>query len=281
MKKIVISLFLGLTFTVGAANFEPPEIPGWEQDGKMKVFNDDNLFDHINGAAEFYHSYNFQKLWVVRYSKGDAEIALEVYDHGNAKNAFGIYSMERPPEAKVRDIGTQGYYEEAILNFVTGQYYVKMNSYREPDAGANVLLSTARKVSNMLCENPELPEIIEVFPEENLVPNSRQYISNTFMGLKFLGGAYRGKYKTDEGTLTLFVMQRNSKEQLETLLKEYHNFAESEIEEFTEGNYVIEDPFNGTIHLNWKDNYIIGFSGDDLKELRNKLRDKIMDALVL
>ncbi|PWE01472.1 hypothetical protein DDZ16_01995 [Marinilabilia rubra] len=271
MKLYLIPLLTAFCFMAKAASFDPPQIPGWLQDGDVEVFDKDNLFNHINGASEFYFSYNFQKLWVTRYKKDEAEMTLEVYDHGDIVHAYGIYSMERPPEADVKDIGAQGYYEESILNFVAGRYYVKMNAYREPNAALGVLMSTARMVSERMADDPSLPEIVRAMPGDQLVPNSRQFVSNTFMGLEFLGSAYRAKYSNDDGELTLFVMERDSKSDIENLLLKYHEFAQTDVSVLSEGDYVIEDPFNGTIHLSWIGNYIIGFSGDDLKSLRERI----------
>jgi hypothetical protein len=279
MKLNLLFLLVWLPFAAGAFSFVPPQIPGWEQDGDVEIFTGDNLFDHIDGAAEFYLSYNFQKLWVVRYKKGEAEIALEVYDHGDPVHAYGVYSMERPNGAHVTAIGAQGYFEESLLNFVTGRYYVKMNSFREPDAGSGVLLSTAKDLSPQLEENPELPAIVRLMPAGNMVPNSCQFVPNTFMGLEFLGSAFQASYETGDGKLTLFVMERKSPDEAAVLLQKYHEFVQSDPGELKEGSYVIEDPFNGTIHLYWKDHYIIGFSGDDLPAVRESLLETMKSKL--
>ncbi len=279
MKLLFFLLTFALSVTANAFTFDPPAIEGWEQDGKVKTFDQDNLFNHINGAAEFYFSYNFQKVWVVRYKKGDAELALEVYDQGDPNHAYGIYSMERPPEAEVHKIGAQGYYEDAILNFVIGRYYVKMNSYREPDAGPGVLQKTAHEVAPYLSEDASLPVLVDFFPEENLISNSRQFISNTFMGLEFLNRAYRATYKNDEGKLTMFVMERENNEQIKEILRSYFEFAQMEVPELSEGNFVVEDPFNGTIHLTWNGNYLLGFSGDDVESLRATLLESSLKSI--
>ncbi|MFW6203165.1 MAG: DUF6599 family protein [Marinilabilia sp.] len=279
MKGTLIIIFASLVFSASAAPFDPPEIEGWEQDGDIKVFDRDNLFDHINGASEFYFSYNFKKLWVVRYSKGDAEISLEVYDQGDPVHAYGIYSMERPPESDVSDIGAQGYYEENILNFVADRYYVKMQAYHEPDAGSGVLLDMAEDLTHQITDQPELPEMIEALPEKNLKENSREYVSNTFMGLDFLGSAFRGTYSNDKGEITLFVLERESADDVQKILEQYLEFADEEPGSIDEGDYKLEDPFNGTIHLHWTGNYLIGFSGDDVKDLRSELLQKMKEEL--
>jgi hypothetical protein len=276
MKLLLYSFALMLSASVNAISFTPPQIEGWQQEGEVEVFDQSNLFNHINGASEFYFSYNFQKVWVVRYKKGDAELTLEVYDHGDSNHAFGIYSMERPPEADVRKIGAQGYYEDAILNFVVDRYYVKMNSYREPGAGSGVLLKTANKLVPDLAEHTDLPAVIDLFPPQNQVPNSRQFIPNTFMGLEFLGSAFRADYENEEGKITLFIMERDEKEKIEKILRNYFNFAQMEVPSLAEGDFVVEDPFNGTIYLYWKGNNLFGVSGDDVPELRNSVLNAIL-----
>lgn len=279
MRITFILFFAALAFSAGAAPFNPPQIEGWEQDGEVEVFNRDNLFNHINGASEFYFSYNFQKLWVVRYSKGDAEISLEVYDHGDPVHAYGIYSMERPPESDVKKIGAQGYNEETILNFVADRYYVKMHSYHEPNAGSGVLLNMAEDLTTQLSDQTELPQMVKAFPDSNRVKNSRQFVSNTFMGLDFLGSAYRATYSNDKGEVTFFVMERDSGNDIQELLKQYLEFAGNESNSIEQGDYKIEDPFNGTIYLHWAGNYIFGFSGDDIEALRKELLQKMKEEL--
>ncbi len=276
MKLLFIVFLIVSSVSAKAFSFDPPEIEGWEQDGDVKTFDKSNLFNHINGAAEFYFSYNFKKVWVVRYKKEDAELTLEVYDHGDPDHAYGIYSMERSPEADVKKIGAQGYYEDVILNFVIDRYYVKMNSYREPDAGSGVLLKTAREVAQGLSEHHDLPDLVDFFPEENLVPNSRQFISDTFMGLGFLNRAYRAMYQNDNGELTMFVMERKNQGKIKEILRNYFEFAQMEVPDLKEGKYVLEDPFNGTIHFIWEGNKLVGFSGDDLPTLRTTLLESTL-----
>jgi len=279
MKPIFLFILFCLPFAVNAASFVPPVIPGWERDGDVEVYTGDNLYNHINGASELYFSYNFQSLWVSRYKKGEAEITLEVYDHGDPVQAFGIYSIERPGSVAVSAIGAEGYFEESILNFVTGKYYVKMFSFRETHAGSGILLSTARNFAPQLEKDPGLPAIVKLMPAENLVPNSFQFIPNTFMGLELLGSAFRASYKTADGTLTLFVIERKTADEAALILKKYHEFVKKDPGELKEGSYLIEDPFNGNVYLSWKSNYIIGFSGDDLPALRKSLLAEMKEKL--
>ena len=61
MRKIILFLLL-LPFTVFAQEVNYPAVDGWARSGKTLFFNSENLYEHIDGASEFYLSYGFQSL---------------------------------------------------------------------------------------------------------------------------------------------------------------------------------------------------------------------------
>ncbi len=258
MKKLLIGIILLFPLISFSQEIRFPEVAGWVKTGKTLSFNSDNLFEHIDGAAEFYFSYGFQALQVARWEKGESELTIEVYDQGDPLRAYGIYSMERPEGAETKAIGLEGYYDDTILNFVTGKYYVKMNSYQVPNAGASLLSDIAVRFASVLCEKPLFPKVVSAFPDENRVKNSVQYIPGEFMGLGFLGAATRAKYSLPEGETTFFVIEKESKEAAGAIVAKYFEFTEEKAQKMGEGDFTLNDPFNGTVQLRWKDKYLVG-----------------------
>ena len=127
MKKI---LFLGLLlFSLVAQSQEVvfPKLPEWKSDGKTQIFNKENLYEHIDGASEFYLSYGFEQLQVASWSNNGVELTIEVYDHGDPLHAYGIYSIERSSKVEIQPVGLEGYGDATIFNFVAGKFYVKMS----------------------------------------------------------------------------------------------------------------------------------------------------------
>ena len=55
MRKIILFLLL-LPFTVFAQEVNYPAVDGWARSGKTLFFNSVNLYEHIDGASEFYLS---------------------------------------------------------------------------------------------------------------------------------------------------------------------------------------------------------------------------------
>jgi len=278
MRKIFLFIFL-LPFTVFAQEVNYPAVDGWARSGKTLFFNSENLYEHIDGASEFYMSYGFQSLQVARWEKGGSELTIEVYDHGTPVNAYGIYSMERPESAQTKTIGLEGYYDNTVLNFVTGKYYVKMNSYHVENAGSSLLEGIAMKLAVTLCASPQYPPIVAVFPKENMIVNSVQCISSEFMGLGFLGAATRSKYQFPSGAETVFVIEKENADEAGTIVKKYYEFTEEKPGKLVEGDFMLNDPFNGKVLLRWNGKYLIGATpGNDKLEV-TKLFDQMVDAL--
>jgi hypothetical protein len=161
MKKIYIPILISLALVylvLGLADprwasssdwktFSFPELPGWNQSGEIQTFSPKDLFEYINGAADLYLSYDFQELNVAEYrNEKKASVTIEVYRHKTPIHAFGIYSQERLSDANFLDIGAQGYSETDVLNFISGNYYVKMSSFKIKPEDQEVLLTFARKM---------------------------------------------------------------------------------------------------------------------------------------
>ena len=126
---ITIILFLTIYDIYGQGSLFP-EIKGWNFTEENEVFDANNLWDVIDGAADLFLEYSFVDLQIGRYiSDGGIEVKVEIYRHNNPLNAFGIYSQERNPEYHFIQVGTQGYIEESVLNFLDGVFYIKLSTY--------------------------------------------------------------------------------------------------------------------------------------------------------
>lgn len=147
--------------------FSFPDLTGWKQSGEIQTFSPKDLYEYIDGAADLYLSYDFQELKVAEYQNDKkASVIIEVYRHKTPTYAFGIYSQERLSDGNFLDIGAQGYSEKDILNFVAGNCYVKINSFKTGPEEQEVLLTFAKKVVGNLGEKGSLPSILSSFPEE-------------------------------------------------------------------------------------------------------------------
>lgn len=242
-----------------------PELEGWNKGG-VASYLPHNLFEYINGAAEVYLSYDFQKLLTLTYqNEKNQSITVDVYQHSNPNTGFGIYSQEKPEQGDFLEIGTQGYYETGVLNFFKGTYYVKLTGFDLNENDRSWLEKTARLLDKNLEGQPVFPEIISCFPEKGKIRNSERYILKNYLGHSFLNSAFVADYKMNDDKFQIFIMETGSSSEAESLVRSYLNFLENKNVKYVIDDSNIhrfQDPYyrsSGTMGFQWKNNIIWGF----------------------
>ena len=254
-----------------------PEVKDWNLTVLPDVYTPGNLWDLINGAAESYLSYDFVDLHLGDYeSASGTVIHAEVYRHSSPVNAYGIYTAERSPEYQFVEVGTQGYLEEGVLNFLTGQFYVKLYS---TDSGTEVqkaLQKIGQKISRHLDQENSMPELLKLFPSSGQLPYSDQYIRENFIGFDFLHSAFTVGY---EGGFKLFIIQGKDADEILDMAKQYLAFTKQEIDPASESSLTFKDPYNGDIPAIISGNYMAGIIDGNDNENARILLEKLAEVL--
>lgn len=255
-----------------------PEIEGWTLIPGERVYVPSNLWDLINGAADSYLSYDFRDLHLADYQNDEGiNVRVELYRHSTFENTFGIYTSERNPDYNFIDIGTQGYLEEDVLNFLCGYYYVKITTNSKGDSALKSMVEIAKNVQQYLKQAPNWPGIFEIFPP-GMIKYSEHYIAENFLGFRFLHSAFTADYHNDGEDFQVFVIQTNEPEEVNEMLRSYLEFTKQD-QEVKDGTFLVTDPYNGDINIILKGNSLAGIinCNDDeiVEEYINMLRDKI------
>ncbi len=100
---------------------------GWSE-GPLSRFQAKNLYEKINGRADFFTSRGFQALSFVGLSgEGTGTVDIEFYDMGTAENALGAFSAEKPPATPATVAGgSQWYVARNALFLARGAHYVRV-----------------------------------------------------------------------------------------------------------------------------------------------------------
>ncbi|MCK4854088.1 MAG: hypothetical protein KAT31_07495 [Bacteroidales bacterium] len=254
-----------------------PDVKDWQLSVSTDVYTPGNLWDLINGAAESYLSYDFVDLHLGDYENTSGTVIhAEVYRHSTPVNAYGIYTAERSPEYKFVRIGAQGYLEEGVLNFLAGQFYVKLYS---TDSGTEVqeaLQKIGQKISRHLDQEDGLPELLKLFSSSGQLPYSDQYIRENFIGFDFLHSAFTVGY---EGGYKLFVIQGKDADEILEMAKKYLAFTKQDIDPASETALTFKDPYNGDIPAILTGSYMAGIiDGSDNEDARTLL-EELVEAL--
>lgn len=262
MIVLITAVFLQADATGMGEYF--PEVDGWSKNGTPDFYNPDNLYEYIDGAAEVFLSYDFRNLASITYkNKAKNSLTVDIYQHGNANNGYGIYSQEMPREGEFLSIGAQGYYEQGILNFFKGKYYVKISSFDLGDEDEAVLKKFAKAIEEKIKGTTEFPNSLRCFPEKNAINGSRKYISSNFLGHSFLHSAFVGDYQVGDKKLQLFVIETETPEAAQKIVADYREFAQKKGMEIKENNGIVTftDPYyrsSGPMNIKRRGNFAWG-----------------------
>ena len=247
---IVPALLLWAAGITEAQNLLLPPIPDWKLTIESRVYDSNDLWDIIDGAADLYLEYAFVDLHIARYTTGNKrEVKVELYHHGDAENAFGMYAAERSPEYNFISIGAQGYQQTSVLNFVDGEFYLRLSSYQNDSASRTDLLTIARAIEKHLNRNASLPPALRLFPLQGKLLNSEQFIAQNFLGYGFLRSVYAASY-AGSAPFKAFIIGKKTRAEADTLMKEYFSKMPKEnIASPGKDRFTIQDPNNGPVSL--------------------------------
>ncbi len=197
---------------------------------EAEVYNAENLYEKIDGKAPLYTEAGFLKLYCQRFvNKTDANLWMEVflYDMGNVRNAFSVYSMQRRPDAQILPTFAQtyGYGTSNGLYFVYGRYYTELIGSAESDQLVIAMLETAANIQkNPIIASDLKVEELDLFQSENLVPESTKlYLKNAF-GFEGLSDVFTAEYKIDSQPITVFFSKRPNAQDAASMAEQYSKF---------------------------------------------------------
>jgi|GEM_PF-344630 len=271
---MALALLLGLFSHSGAQTRESlfPEIKGWQLTIEETVYTPNNLWDVIDGAADLFLEYNFVDLHIARYQKSaDLEIKVEFYRHKSAVDAFGMYSQERYPDYHFIDLGTQGYLEKGALNFLCGEYYIKISTVQSEKAAQDGLMTIGGSLEKRLKRTKSWPSLIAAFPTKGRQANTEQYVARNFLGYSFFNNVFTASYN-DGASLMAFIIRLESPDEASKTIETYLATLPKEGKSKTEGGrFRVRDPHNGILTFILNQNNIYGVIGAE---------DKISETLL-
>jgi hypothetical protein len=205
-----------------------PTPAGFNAVSETETYNADNLYEKIDGKASLYTESGFEKLYTRRFaSPADPNLTMELYlfDMGNIRNAFSVYSLQRRADAETLPEFDFAYKTVNALYFVHGRYYAEIIGFSESTGLSKAILEVSQNIQTNLPvdKNAKIPEL-EFFPQENLVAGSPRFYLASAFGFDSLTNTFTAAYKIDDQTVTAFFSKRPGKQDAETLAENYYNF---------------------------------------------------------
>ncbi len=250
------------------------DIPdGWALIEGPRIYTKKSLFEHIDGQAELFFKYGFQRSVFTIYQNrenSDHQIELDIYDMGNVLQAFGIFSRFRA-EDRVLGIGLDSYLDDQSALFYKGKYFVMVYS---TESNPSVLRQFSMAVDLKITDHSPLPKEIGYFPKNGFKPGSIQYFPEGLLGYQFLKRGFQGTYIEKEENKgegkefhLLLAIFKNPQEAISALKVFRDNlYKKGKIDRgspspFGSNALKGEDPYQGRVIIVQKGKYLLGIAG--------------------
>jgi hypothetical protein len=300
-SALILTLLGSNSFSkeVSVESLLPKDIgKGWTLANGPQTYTKKTLFEHVNGQAELFFKYGFQKSAFAVYQEKKNQknqIDLDIYDVGNVLQAFGMFSRFRNEDCPA-GIGLDSYLDDHSLLFYQGKYFVMLYAV-EPNP--TLLKELGGAVSAKISDPSLPPKEIGYFPKEGLKPGSIQYYTEGLMGHQFLKRGFQGTYiekdqvrvevkaedkakvEAEDKEFYLFVAIFKDSQDAENASKIYRDDLSKKGKVDSEASTPLgsnafrgEDPYRGKIIVVPKGFYLVGIVGfENLKSAENLLQE--------
>jgi hypothetical protein len=152
----------------------PAELEGWKKSQEIASYTPETLSDYIDGGAELYLSFGFQRSLSVAYARGAGEtITVDVFDQGSSWDAYGVFAHGR--ETPDGPIGQGSEYVSGQLSFWKDRFYVSIMATRETAETRTAVMKLGEIIAAAIEETGPLPPLVSLLPHDNLLPERVRY----------------------------------------------------------------------------------------------------------
>lgn len=198
--------------------------PGWRMEGPASTYTRESLYKYIDGEAEIYLPYGFEKAATVMYAQaGDNKggLVVNIFKMGSPLDAFGIYASYRDPSLEHAPVGADGFVDESQLMFFQDRFFVQIMSSGPATQGRSRFLACASSVARDLPALAAEPPELSLVRAPGLVPGTERYFPDGLLGYKFLGRGLTSEVTLKGRRVRAFVVMGGSKAGVREALDAY------------------------------------------------------------
>jgi hypothetical protein len=255
----------------------PTNIGDFKRFPEIRTFTRDNLYEYVNGHAEFFITAGFERLVVAEYGPQGAEgkpahAVVEIYDMAKGIQAFGVLSDESGGKTVLLETGATGFTSGREVRFMKDRYYIKIVAFNDT---VPLAAFTKETDSRIHVDTEPFPEFARL-PSLGQVVQTR-YIREAYRGLDFLNQVVEREYLLDGKTLYVFLYAGDPNKINDIKASFMNYFRESKIEYDTINKmgktvYIIKDPYEG--------DWVLIPLPDSLFGVLGQIDGKVINALV-
>jgi hypothetical protein len=201
--------------------------PEWKVEGQPYGFRPQNLYEYINGEAEFFIAFGFIELKganVTCVSGGNDTVTIDIYDMGNKLNAFGVFQSKRGGQVSALNLGAASMGSDDYVAFYKDRFFVEIQAYITSEKEKGGLETMAASIAAQLPGDNTPPSELFYLPEKNRITGSERYIKGGILGHAFLDRGMVGDYRIQGQKITAFVAIFPSSRDAVHAVKQHRSF---------------------------------------------------------
>jgi len=178
-----------------------PAVEGWTQAGEVRIYNAENLWEYIDGAAVLFEEYGVRTCMAADLSAAGVAVTVDLYDMASPLQAVGVFKTESAGggvNLSGATIAALAPPYQALM--VKGSTYVKVNAYEgelTEAEGRRLLQGLAASLPG----DTVMPQEFSLLPEAGKVAGSEGYQPVSYLGLAELNSCLYANYEGTDGEI--------------------------------------------------------------------------------
>jgi hypothetical protein len=154
----------------------PDEAAGWKAVAPADRYDQETIFQYIDGLGEVYLAYGMTSCHARRYAPpdGDERVIVDVFEMASAADAFGVFTHSR--EGEPAAVGQGASFGYGTLLFWKGRDFVSVSADRDDEKTREAVMALGRAVDEALAETGAPPAILDRLPKAGLEEASVVYL---------------------------------------------------------------------------------------------------------
>ena len=171
--RAIIALLLVATTATQAAILER-QYGAWKAETEPLTYQGTELYTFMDGGAEVYLEYGFERLESQIYRRGEDEITVELYRMGDG--AYGMITFLRPVGAEKIAVGDAAFLSGYYLVFVKGPFLCAVTAQSEFPASREAVLEVAGGIASRLGGKATRPGIFALLPDSERIESTERQL---------------------------------------------------------------------------------------------------------
>ncbi|MBF0176521.1 MAG: hypothetical protein HQL63_06700 [Magnetococcales bacterium] len=217
----------GSHVTSEMAHMFPDSLGPLKKMGSVREYTRENLYEYINGHADFFIGAGFRHLTVGEYGPSGARqpsLVVDLYDMGKPMFAFGVLMEQKSSQSQTVHVGEMAFVADRTLSLIKGPYYVRLAAFSDEGSLQETAALLAGKIVPKTGEESDLSFS---FPDFGNVGDTR-FIKENYRGMNFLNHVVERSFSGEKGESRTAFLIVGTPEETAALEKALLSFLQGE-----------------------------------------------------